>query len=152
MNLVLIGQRGSGKRTVGRLLADALWMQFVDVEERAAAQVGGSPDAAARARIEGEIVVRLAGEDNRVIRLSGGANAAGQAKVLKAKGKVIWLAADPAVLAERLGRAAAPAEPVEDIRRRLDEQAPGYQAAADLRIDTTYLTPQQTVQQIVKRI
>ncbi|MHB1155617.1 MAG: shikimate kinase [Phycisphaerales bacterium] len=34
MNLVLLGYRGSGKSTVGRLLADRLGMTFVDTDDR----------------------------------------------------------------------------------------------------------------------
>ena len=41
MNIILIGYRGSGKTTVGRLLADQLNKTFVDVDDEICGRFGG---------------------------------------------------------------------------------------------------------------
>ena len=42
MSVVLIGYRGSGKTTVGRKLADRLWLKFVDSDDLITAAAGKS--------------------------------------------------------------------------------------------------------------
>ena len=47
-NLVLIGMPGSGKTTVGRILAARLGKEFIDLDELTARRVGRTPDAIIR--------------------------------------------------------------------------------------------------------
>ena len=42
MSAILVGYRGSGKTTVGRKLADRLWLKFVDTDELVVAAAGKS--------------------------------------------------------------------------------------------------------------
>ncbi len=77
-NVVLIGMPGSGKSTVGRLVADALGRRFVDTDEVIAS--GGKTPAeiicergeAAFREIESEVVSELGRERSLVIATGGG--------------------------------------------------------------------------------
>ncbi len=78
--IVLTGFMGSGKSTVGPLLADRLAWPFIDVDDAIVAETGmaiaeffarhGEPAFRAKER---ETVARLAGEDCAVLALGGGA-------------------------------------------------------------------------------
>jgi shikimate kinase len=78
--IVLTGFMGSGKTTVGPLVAARLGWKFVDADDVIAAEAGRSipeifareGEAAFRKR-ERETIARLAGEDGLVLALGGGA-------------------------------------------------------------------------------
>src|SRR5208282_4965089 len=78
--LVLTGFMGSGKTTVGPLVAERLGWSFVDVDDVIAAEAGCSipelfrrdGEAAFRER-EHDAIARLAGGDALVLALGGGA-------------------------------------------------------------------------------
>lgn len=78
--IVLTGFMGSGKSTVGPLLAERLGWQFIDADDVIVAETGvpiadffaEHGEAAFRER-ERETVARLAGEDGLVLALGGGA-------------------------------------------------------------------------------
>ena len=165
MNIVLIGYRGCGKTTVGRHLADALWMRFVDIDEQIARQSRRSVAEVLQlvgeeefSRIETYIIASVSAGDNQVIGISGRAlKLAANVESLKSsgKGKLIWLSAEPEVLAKRLAARGGPVNSTDtlaEVQAPLAQRAPVYESAADVTIDTTYLTVEQTVQQIVKRI
>ena len=42
MSVYLVGYRGSGKTTIGRRLADRLWLSFADSDERVIKEAGKS--------------------------------------------------------------------------------------------------------------
>ncbi len=77
-NVVLTGFMGTGKTTVGRLLADLLGYEFVDTDE-VIEQRYGPIETIFRERGEGafrtierEVAAELAGADRRVISTGGG--------------------------------------------------------------------------------
>jgi shikimate kinase len=78
--IVLTGFMGSGKSTVGPLLAQRLGWSFVDADEAIAAEAGctipeifRSEGEAAFRRREQETIARLAADEARVLALGGGA-------------------------------------------------------------------------------
>ena len=80
MNVVLIGFSGSGKSTVGRLLAQRLGWDFVDTDaevERIAGkrihQIFAEEGEAVFRRIERETVLEALGGSSRVVAVGGGA-------------------------------------------------------------------------------
>jgi shikimate kinase len=166
MNIVLIGYRGSGKSTVGRLLAEALWMTFVDVDERIAQLAGtGVGEVYLRlgdgefTQVEGMVIESVAGEDERVISVGGQAlRQPRNIELLKAdgRGRLIWLQVEPPELVRRLASRDKPSpnfeDTLEEVERLLAERAPIYESAADITLDITHLTPQRAVAQIAKVI
>lgn len=109
-NVVLIGFMGTGKTTVGRILADKLGRPFVDLDEVIVQQAGRSiPEIFAadgergfRAR-EREALKRTLARDGQVLAVGGGAPMAADTwRVLRDRNSVVALVASPATLRERL--------------------------------------------------
>jgi len=110
MNVVLIGLRGSGKSTCGKLLAERLGWLFIDtdevVQERAGKSIRELFDEGGEAlfrQLESEAVRQAARHENAVIATGGGAvldpeNVAD----LRRQGFVIHLTANPHELWKRI--------------------------------------------------
>ena len=110
MIVFLVGLRGSGKTSLGKHLAEALEMRFVDQDEVVGERAGKSisrifeEDGEAEfRRLESEALSRLADQDGLVVGTGGGVvlSAANRA-ILGQGGFVIYLHAEPEVLASRV--------------------------------------------------
>jgi shikimate kinase len=110
MKLVLIGLRGTGKSTVGRLMAQRLNWQFLDsdviVQERAGMTIReifekhGEPHFR---KLESAVIHEIAALENVVIASGGGAVLNPQnVAVLKQGGFVVHLSASPSELWHRI--------------------------------------------------
>ncbi len=109
-NILLIGYRGTGKTTVGRLLAARLGQTFADVDDAIEAAAGKSiadifaaeSETGFRDR-ESAALAELCARSGYVLATGGGAvlRAANRA-ALKESGFVVWLTADPATIWERM--------------------------------------------------
>jgi shikimate kinase len=114
-NVVLIGLSGSGKTTVGRLLAKRLGWRFVDTDREIQRQQGQSVQAIFREHgeprfreIEAEMVAEVCGRTNQVIATGGGSPVAEANRARMLDGNlVIFLEGSPAILATRLTRSIA---------------------------------------------
>ena len=120
MNLLLMGLRGSGKTTVGHLLARLLSCPFVDLDERVLGTFAESTvtdvwathgEAAWRAAEARELQDLLADADaTTVIALGGGTAMVDAARdaLQRAReagtARVVYLRCEPAVLERRLGQ------------------------------------------------
>ena len=102
-NIVLIGMMGSGKTTVGRLLAQRLGRELADTDALIERRQGRSiPDIFARDGEEGfralelELCRELSGRQGLVIACGGGLPMQeGAIAALKENGLVFWLDRDP---------------------------------------------------------
>ena len=110
--IVLIGYRGSGKTTVGRIVAQRLGWEFVDVDEWIVGEAGCSiadifaneGEAGFRAR-EARGVQWAIGQPGRVVSVGGGAvESDGNRAGLRNYGLAVWLDAPAEVLWERVRR------------------------------------------------
>lgn len=157
MNLVLIGYRGSGKSSVGRLVADRLGLGFVDTDARIVERFDGMTIKAiwqahgepAFRKVEREVIADLLGEDGRVIAFGGGAAMQPEVRAALAdtgdRCKAVYLRATPATLSARIigDAATAAARPsltgaagsAEEVADVLARREPTYQALADHTID-----------------
>ena len=169
MNIVLIGYRGAGKSTVGRLLAEALRRKFVDTDEVLARRERSSildiveNFGWPRFRtLEREIIREAAREDNLVIAPGGGAVLdGGNVSCLKRNGLVIWLRAEARVLGKRLERsrrtaaarpALTPKGVLEELEEVLTAREPFYAQAADLQIETSRSTKKEVLESILSAL
>lgn len=110
--IVLIGLMGVGKTTVGRRLAARLRLPFVDadaeIERAAQMSVSEIFERFGEAHFrdgERRVIARLIDGTPKVIATGGGAfiNDDTRALILD-QATAVWLDADPAILAERVGR------------------------------------------------
>jgi len=165
-NIILIGYRGSGKTTVGRLLAERLGWAFVDtdalIEARAQttiADIFATQGQDGFRKREREAIASLAKGEQQVIAAGGGAvmdrrNLEG----LRTAGTIIWLTASPEVLWARIkqDRRTAESRPnltaaggLDEVRTILAERQASYRQAANLTIDTEHRDPQEAAASIV---
>jgi shikimate kinase/3-dehydroquinate synthase len=140
--LVLVGLSGSGKTTVGRIVAERLGRRFCDTDELiarrtgvpAAAYLSQRGETAFRA-VEREAVEEAAADPTSVIASGGGAlNDPLNRWRLWSHGRAVWLRAPERVLLTRLARDVTPrpllaASPAERLGVLADERAPLYRAA-----------------------
>ena len=167
-NIVLIGYRGSGKSTVGRLVAARLARQHIDTDRLIESRLNRT--IAEIFELEGEAFFRQAEAaliselpaDRTVISVGGGAvEDRRNRKRLSEFGYVVWLEAPVEELHRRITADAAggtcrPAlssdDPLTEIQTKLGARTPYYRELADLRIDTSGLPPSAVAQRIVDQL
>lgn len=153
-NLVLTGFMGTGKSTVGPLVADALRMPLVDTDTLIVQRAGISiPEIFARdgeaafRQLERAVILELISECGRIIATGGGAliNPQTRADVLR-NNLVICLTAEPDVLRARLsGDSGRPlASQWEQV---LAQRLPIYRSFSFC-VDTSHHTPQQVAEEV----
>ncbi len=161
-NIILIGFMGSGKSTVGRMLARRLRFQFLDtdrlLEERSSmtikdmfAQYG---EAYFRER-ETATLESLSGIRRHVLATGGGiVTQPRNHPLLRALGWVVQLSADPDELYARVAKSTdrpllQTENPLERVRTMVEERRPLYNAAAQFTVNSTGLAREQVVELIL---
>ena len=167
--IALIGHRGCGKTTVGRILARLLGGECVDTDEwiaeragRSIAEVFATEGEAGFRKRELQAVREIVKTPPVVISVGGGAVLHQQnVDALRAVTILVWLTAPVEVLYQRISTDAATASSrppltdqpgVEEIRRLLDERSPLYQRASDFQIETVDREPREIAEEIVRRV
>ena len=150
-NLILCGFMGSGKSTVGRLLARRLHRPFVDLDEFIEQQTGQTVAEIFNTRGEGafralerEAARSLCSQSGLVLSCGGGTVLNPQtAALLKQSGTVIYLKVLPQTVLQRLkGNRTRPllqgteTEKKNRITALLAEREPFYKAAAEFTVST----------------
>lgn len=165
--LALIGYRGTGKSTVGRIVAARLGRPFVDADVEVEARAGrpirkifeedGEP---AFREWERRILADLAETHAGGVLATGGGAILAEAnrRVLGEFGFVAWLTADPETLARRLraGRHAVADRPalttagtLAEIADVLAARTPLYREAAHAVVDTAGKTAEQVADAVL---
>ncbi len=161
-NIVLVGFMGSGKSTVGRMLARQLRFRFLDtdklVEERERATIpeifAQHSEAHFRER-ETAALKSLRGVRQHILATGGGiVTVPENIPLLRSLGFVVLLKADPEEIYRRVSRnSERPLLQVEDPRKRvLDLMAarqPLYESAAHFQVDSTHLRHEDVTAKIV---
>ncbi len=157
--IVLIGPMGVGKTTIGRKLAKALKLQFIDTDNLITDEHGPIP---AIFEERGEAVFRRFEEDamekairsNAVVATGGGAVISELTRKRLKAVTVIYLSTDGKHIASRLKNGNRPLiqNGVEDWRRIYDERKPLYLETADFEINTSGQQINATIQDIIERL
>ncbi|OUC95178.1 shikimate kinase [Streptosporangium minutum] len=159
--VVLIGPPGSGKSTVGRLLADRLGAAFRDTDTDVEA-VAGKPvgdifveDGEERFRELEAAAVRLAlAEHDGVLSLGGGAVLAETTRELLAGHSVVYLEVGLSQAVQRVGLASARPllvlNPRSQLKKLMDARRPIYEGLATVVVATDERKPDEVVDEIVK--
>ncbi|GAA3645415.1 shikimate kinase [Microbacterium marinilacus] len=145
--VVLVGPMGAGKSSIGRRLAKALGVRFVDTDARIVRRHGAIADIFANhgeahfRAIEHEAVSdAIAG--GGVVALGGGAVLDPRTRQALAAHRVVLLTVDERVVAGRIRSQKRPLlntdeDPVAAWARIRDEREPVYRAVADVVFDTS---------------
>jgi shikimate kinase len=139
---VLVGFMGAGKSTVGRILAQRLGAEFVDVDERIEAAAGesiteifASRGEDAFRKLETETIRDAVSVPGRVVAAGGGAFVIGaNRRLLKRYAPVVFLDVSMETVLERLSadrsRPLFPGRKDEEkLRKMMDMRRPAYQEA-----------------------
>lgn len=164
--LALVGLRGSGKSTVGRILARRLGRPFVDADVELEARAGrpireifaeqGEP---AFRDWEERVLADLMTRDRLILATGGGVVLReSNRRILRRFGFVVWLSADPAILARRLSSspreladrpALTAAGTLAELATVLEARAPLYREVADAVVETGTLSSAEVADAIL---
>jgi shikimate kinase len=160
--IVLIGMMGVGKTTVGRLLADRLGWEHVDSDAQVVASTGRTVpelfeergEAGFRAEESRVLHEALSGDRPVVVSAAGGVVlSAANRDLIARSGTVVWLRADPDVLARRVGDGSGRPLLGDDPASRLavldQERRPFYEELAHAVVDVAPGTPSEVVDRVL---
>lgn len=169
MSAVLLGYRGSGKTTIGKKLADRLWIKFVDTDDLVVQQAGKSireifeQDGEDRFReMEIRAVRDAVGRTDHVIALGGGAVLRDENRALlkSLEIKRVYLRCDPAELVKRIHAdpnttANRPALTqlgggIDEVTKLLAQREPLYREVMTSELDVTNLSVDEAIVYLAK--
>jgi len=161
--LWLVGMMGSGKTTVGALIARRVGLPFIDTDSRIEAENGRTIASIWETEgeetfrdLESEQIDRIVATGRDCVVATGGGAVLRPENVaaMRSNGVVVWLTAGYEELAARLGD--APARPLlfnrQTDRRVADllaERSPAYADAAHHRVDTSAKEPGDVAREVV---
>jgi shikimate kinase len=162
--LVLVGMMGAGKTTVGRMVAGQLGWGYLDSDEQVMAATGRTVaelfsergEAAFRAEEARVLAEALSGSEPVVVAAAGGVVLSPHNRALLARaGTVVWLRADPATLAGRVGsgthRPLLGDDPPSALVALDAARRPFYSELARVVIDVDELSPDEVAAEVVRR-
>jgi len=154
---VIVGPPGSGKSTVGPLLAEALGVGFRDVDEdivarekRAISDIFATDGEPGFRALEEKAVAVALEEHDGVLSLGGGAPMTPGTRERLAGHTVVFLNVGMATGIQRTGLSTARpllagVNPRATFKKLLDERVPVYREIATVEIDTDTRTPAEVV-------
>jgi shikimate kinase len=164
-HLLLVGMMGSGKTTVGRLLARRLGRPFFDSDDEVVQATGrtipeifeSDGEAAFRAEERRALQAAVASPTPVVVAVAGGAVLDPRNRaLLQRAGTVVWLRADPGTLAGRVGdgtgRPLLGDDPPAALRRLAAERTPLYEQVADVVVDVEGAAPAAVVEEVLAAV
>lgn len=171
MNILLIGYRGSGKTTVGKIVAGRLRIAFHDADELIVQRAGmdiasifATQGETEFRDIESQVLEDLLRADGQVLSLGGGIVVREENRRAIAghgESKVFYLHCDAKVLHQRIVAdtktaahrpALTPfAGAIAEVEHLLGQRLPLYRQIMTHAIDVTSLSPEQVAEQIVAK-
>lgn len=162
--VVMIGLMGAGKTKIGGLLAAALDVPFVDVDEeiekdegRVIADIFAKDGEPAFRAIERAKIASLLSGDVTVFAPGGGAMMAPEtAALVHERALSIWLKADIDILVERTGRNSKRpllqgGNPRDVLAGLIEKRYPVY-ATADMTVETDESPPDLVAERVIKAL
>ncbi len=162
--IVLTGFMGSGKSTVGRLVADALGLLFVDLdaeierrEGRSIPRIFAEGSEADFRRVEGRVleeVLAAADESGFVLALGGGTLTQVAARdALRGRARVVFLDTPVEVCWSRARHSQRPlATSEEDFRSLAAGRSTSYRETADITVSTEGLSRGQVAKRVLEAV
>ncbi|MCW5797787.1 MAG: shikimate kinase [Nitrospira sp.] len=164
MNLVLIGYRGTGKSTVGKLLARKLGRTLVSTDAEIVKRANLSVPEIVKQfgwdhfrDLESAVCRDVASRDQLIIDTGGGAILRPEnVAVLQKNGMLVWLTATVETITRRIGgdtqrpSLTGTKSFTEEIRDVLAERTPKYQAAAAHVVATDSVSTAEVAERILR--
>ncbi len=168
-HLYLAGFRGSGKSSVGRLLASHLGRTWTDCDDQIEAEADCSireifaqHGEAGFRDLELRTIAAIAALPPAVVSLGGGAILrAENRELIRGSGVCVWLRVDADTVMRRLTADATTADrrPAltalpqrEEIQKLLADRRPLYEQVADLQLDTSGRAIEEIAEQILRQL
>ncbi|MDR1774517.1 MAG: shikimate dehydrogenase [Clostridioides sp.] len=156
-NIVLIGMSGCGKSTIGKLLAQILKKEFVDVDEEIVKEINMSieeffskKDEIEFRKIERNIIQNLSKMNGLIISTGGGVVKNKENIIdLKKNGKIIWIKRDVSLLESGNGRPLAP--DFEATKNLYKERLPLYEKSSEIIVENNE-SIENTLEKLIKYI
>lgn len=165
MNIVLIGYRGTGKTTIGKLLAKQLHFGFISTDDEIIRKAKiRIPEIVEKfgwnkfRDIEEEVIYEVSKLNNYVIDTGGGVILRNKnVENLKKNGKLILLTADVKTIVERIKfgterPSLTHLSFIEEVEEVLKQRNEKYLNAKDFMLNTTNCTIEEIVEKIKKYI
>ena len=168
-HVILIGYRGSGKSTVGPLLAERLGLLFVDTDKQIADHAGKPITQIFEAegedtfrKHEREVIAEVCKREPHVIAVGGGAVLDDEnISIMRQAGAIVWLTASASTLWKRIAADSksqdqrpdlSPDGGLTEVHKLLDARRRRYRAVADWEMDTDQLVPSGVIDQLTRRL
>jgi shikimate kinase len=162
--IVLVGLMGAGKSSIGRRLAQALMLPFVDADTEIETAAGVTieeifaRDGEAAFRIgERRVITRLLDNPTQILATGGGAFMDPETRALiRSRAISIWLRAELDVLLARVARRSnrpllKTGDPRAVLAHLIEERYPIY-AEADITVDTVDGPPEATLARVLEAL
>lgn len=170
--IYLTGLRGTGKTTVGKLIAESIGATCIDldvlIEDTAGqsiSEIFASSGETSFRDHETQCLSKVAEQQEsdrdyaRVVALGGGAILRPENRnLIRDSGSCVWLMAAPETLAQRMASDETTADrrpaltdlsPVKEIEKMLADRKSLYQDSSDFQIDTEGKSPEQVAAEIL---
>ncbi len=165
MNIAVYGFMGVGKTTIGKLLAERIGYDFIDMDIEIEKRTGTTISEIFRKQgeakfrqLESELVKELAEKNKLVIACGGGALANKEnAETMKGSARMVYLTASIPEIIKRTRRdndrpLLDVPDPLQTASILLEKREPIYRMYAEIIIDTTELTPVEVVERISEEL
>ena len=155
-NVILIGMPGSGKSTVGVVLAKVLGYRFIDSDLEIQSQEGKRLPELIEEFLDIEARVNASIEAERCVIATGGSVVYRDSAMqhLKEIGTVVYLKLTCEELEERLGDLRCRGVALQEgqtLQSLYEERIPLYEKYADITVDETNMSVEETMEQVVLR-
>ncbi|HKK89959.1 MAG TPA: shikimate kinase AroL [Desulfobacteraceae bacterium] len=169
LRIFLTGYRGTGKTSVGRILADLLNVAFLDTDHLVQEQCGRTIAMIVKQKgwegfrtLEKRVLNDTAGTERCVVATGGGIVLdRDNVDFMKLNGTVVWLTAPEAIIIRRITGDAASLDlrpsltgqaMKQEVAATLSQRTPLYRRAADVTVDTSLEDVYGVADQIKRRI
>jgi len=161
-NIYLVGFMGSGKSTVGKILAEKLNMNFIDIdkliEEKGGMKIKDIFEQKGESyfrELERKQIEAIVKQEGLVVSTGGGLGAnLDNMNFMKKNGDVVWLDVSLNTVLDRLKNdqdRPLLKQPIEKIKQLFEERKNVYRLA-NIRINADKKTPSQIVEEILTKI
>lgn len=165
-NIILIGYRGSGKTTVGKILAEKLNLKYISTDDeiekfadKKISEIVKENGWSYFRKLEEEIIENVCKISNAVIATGGGSILSKKnVENLKKNGIFFYLKCSADIIFERIKNSDRPSLQgnvkitIEEIEKTLKEREKIYSGLADFTIETSNLTVNGVVEKILEYI